>query len=68
MDLNTGETIAGVDTDVDLNKGTASITQPLTVRRHYNITVNASNTVGSATSYTIISKHDRSNVLSLSCS
>ena len=58
MDLDTGEIIAGVDTSVDHNESTTFITQPLTVRRHYNVTVNASNSAGSATSYTIISKHN----------
>ena len=57
MDLDTGETIAGVDTFVDHNESTIFITQPLTVRRHYNITVHASNSAGSATSYTTISKN-----------
>ena len=57
MNLDTGETIAGVDTDVVHNESTIFITLPLTVRRHYNITVHASNSAGSATSYTVISKN-----------
>ena len=57
MDLDTGKTIADVDRDVVHDESTIIITQPLTVRRHYNITVHANNSAGSATSYTIISEH-----------
>ena len=58
MDLDTGETIVGVDADVnhDDRLRTTITTQQLTIRRHYNITVNASNSASSATSYAIISK------------
>ena len=63
MDLDTGETIAGVDTVVDHDESTTFVTQPLTVRRHYNITVHASNSAGSATSYATTSEHYNKYVL-----
>ena len=51
VDLDTGETITVVDHDE-----CTFITRQLMIKRHYNITIHASNGAGSATSYTTISK------------
>ena len=58
MDLDTGEIINGLDivVDHDVSTTVTFLTQLLTIRRHYNTTISASNSAGSATSYAIISK------------
>ena len=48
VDLDTGEIIT--------LEGTTFTTENVTVNRHYNVTVNASNSAGSTTSYVTISE------------
>ena len=59
MDLDSGDTttLRGADLGVDRKTVYFSSTELLTVSRHYNITISASNTAGSSTSYTLLSEY-----------
>ena len=58
MDLDTEEIITLGDGDLTTaeNNITFITTEQLSVNRHYNVTVRASNSAGSTTSYVTISK------------
>ena len=58
LDLDTGEdmTLAG-DTDFNITGNNITITpELLAVNRHYNVTVEAMNAVGSANTYAVLSE------------
>ena len=56
MDLDTGKITTLGDEELTIAENNIITTEQLRVNRHYNITVNASNSAGSATSYVAISE------------
>ena len=56
LDIRTGESVEIANLTIT-GSNIAFASSQLRDNRHYNVTVRASNNVGSATSYTIISKY-----------